>query len=115
VSLAAATRTPGQEKDFMGNTGKRIAGVAEELGGTIEKAAGKATGDEQLQAKGRARELVGRARQEAAKAAARAQGTVEQIVGGAKNRLGSAIGNERMRDGGKATELKGEARRKLNK
>jgi uncharacterized protein YjbJ (UPF0337 family) len=99
----------------MSNTGKRIAGAAEELGGKVEKTAGQVTGNERLQTKGTARELVGRAKQEAAKAAGRTQGAVEQIVGAAKNRLGSAIGNDRMKAGGKATQLKGEARRNLNK
>jgi uncharacterized protein YjbJ (UPF0337 family) len=99
----------------MSNTGKRVAGAVQELGGKLEKKVGQATGNDRMEAKGNARELVGRAKQEVAKAAGRTQGAVEQLVGTAKNRLGSAIGNDRMRVRGKTTELKGEARQKLNK
>jgi len=98
----------------MSNTWKRIAGAVQELGGVVEKVAGRATGNREMQTKGQARELVGRSKQEMAKKAGRAQGAIEQVVGATKNRLGSAIGNDRMKAGGKATQLKGEARRKVN-
>jgi uncharacterized protein YjbJ (UPF0337 family) len=98
----------------MSNTSNRVAGAAEELKGTVKKGVGQATGNERMEAEGKAEELVGGAKQEAAKASERTKGAVEQVVGAAKSHAGSVLGNDHMQTDGKTTELKGEARQKLN-
>lgn len=99
----------------MSNTTKRIEGAAQELGGKVKKGIGEAIGNEQMQAEGKATELKGQGKQEAAKAAERVKGTVEQVAGTVKNKVGNLIGNEQMEVEGKAKELKGEAREKANR
>ena len=47
----------------MSNASKRAEGEAEKLGGKIKGSIGKLIGNEQMQAEGRAKELVGEARQ----------------------------------------------------
>jgi uncharacterized protein YjbJ (UPF0337 family) len=49
----------------MSNTGKRIEGAAEELGGKIKKGVGHLIDNQQMEAEGRAKELEGQARQKA--------------------------------------------------
>ncbi|MEZ4405070.1 MAG: CsbD family protein [Polyangiales bacterium] len=99
----------------MSTSSKRGEGKAEEIGGAIKKGVGRLIGDEQMEAEGRAKELKGQARQEAAKGAARTQGKVEEVTGAIKNRVGALIDNEQMQVEGKARELKGEARQKANR
>ena len=99
----------------MSNASKRGEGIAEQVGGKIENAVGKLIGNERMQAEGKARELEGKAKQEAAKAAERGKGKTEEAVGAVKNRVGAAIGNERMQAEGKVEELKGESRQQTNR
>lgn len=98
----------------MGNVANRGEGVAEQVGGKIKAGVGKLIGNEQMEAEGRAKELKGEAREEAAKAGERSKGAVEEVVGAVKNRVGAVIDNEQMQVEGKAKELKGEARQKAN-
>lgn len=98
----------------MSNAQKRGEGAAEEIGGKIKGALGRLTGDEQMEAEGRAKELKGEGKQEAAKAGERVKGAVEEATGALKNRVGAVIDNEQMQAEGKAKELKGEARQKAN-
>ncbi len=99
----------------MSNASKRAEGAAEELGGKIKGAIGRAIGNEQMEAEGEAKALKGQARQEAAKAGERAKGTVEEAVGAVKNRVGAVIDNEQMQVEGRAAELRGEARQETNR
>ncbi len=99
----------------MGNAADRGEGAAEELGGKIKKTVGSVIGNEQMEAEGKAKELQGQAKQEAAKAGERTKGAVEEVVGTVKNRVGAVIDNEQMQAEGKAKELTGEARQKANK
>jgi len=99
----------------MSNASKRSEGAAEALGGKIKGAVGKAIGNEQMEAEGRAKELKGQAKQEGAKAAERGKGKAEEVVGAIKNRVGAVIDNEQMQAEGKAKELKGQARQKVNR
>ncbi|MFO0740738.1 MAG: CsbD family protein [Labilithrix sp.] len=99
----------------MSNASNRTEGVAEEIGGKVKKTVGAVIGNEQMQAEGKAKELQGEARQEAAKTAERAKGKVEEVVGAVKNKVGAVIGNEQMQAEGKAKELQGEARQAANK
>jgi uncharacterized protein YjbJ (UPF0337 family) len=98
----------------MSNTSKRIEGAAEELGGKIKGAVGHLIGNEQMEAEGKATELKGEAKQEAAKAGERVKGGLEEAGGAVKKNVGKLIDNEQMEAEGKATELKGEARQKAN-
>jgi uncharacterized protein YjbJ (UPF0337 family) len=90
-------------------------GAAEQIGGKIKHGIGKAIGNEQMQAEGKAKELKGEAREESAKAEERGKGKVEEVTGAVKNRVGAVIDNEQMQAEGKARELKGEARQKANR
>ena len=99
----------------MGNAANRGEGMAEQVGGKIKQGIGKVIGNEQMEAEGKAQELKGEAREEAAKAGERTKGKVEEVTGAIKNRVGAAIDNEQMQAEGKARELKGEARQKTNK
>jgi uncharacterized protein YjbJ (UPF0337 family) len=117
VSLSKARRfdaSPTKER-LMGNAHNRGEGFAEEMGGKVKKGIGKAIGNEQMEAEGKAKELKGEGKQEAAKAAERTEGKVEETKGTVKNRVGAFIGNEQMQAEGKAEELKGDARQKANK
>jgi uncharacterized protein YjbJ (UPF0337 family) len=98
----------------MGNAANRGEGIAEQVGGKIKQGVGKVIGNEQMEAEGKAKELKGEAREEAAKGAERTKGKVEEVKGAVKNRVGAVIDNEQMQAEGKAEELKGEARQKAN-
>ena len=98
----------------MNNTGKRIEGAAEELGGKVKKGVGDLIGNQQMEAEGRATELKGEAKQEAAKAAERVKGSVQEAGGKIKKGVGKLIENEQMEAEGRAKELKGQARQKAN-
>jgi uncharacterized protein YjbJ (UPF0337 family) len=99
----------------MSNVGKRSEGKGEEIGGKIQAGIGKLIGDEQMQAKGKAHELEGKAKQEAAKSAERTKGKVQEAVGAVKGRVGGLLDNEQMQAEGKAKELEGEARQVANR
>jgi uncharacterized protein YjbJ (UPF0337 family) len=98
----------------MSNTGKRIEGAAEELGGKIKGGVGKLIGNEQMEAEGKVAELKGEAKQEAAKAGERVKGAAEEVGGALKKGVGKLIDNEQMEVEGRAKELKGEARQRAN-
>lgn len=99
----------------MSNASKRSEGAAEKLGGKLKGAVGAVIGNEQMEAEGRAKELKGQAKENAAKAAERSKGKVEEVSGAVKNRVGAVIDNEQMQAEGKAKELKGQARQKANR
>ena len=86
----------------MSNASKRGEGAAEELGGKIKGTIGKVIGNEQMEAEGKAKELKGEGKQEAAKGAERTKGAVEEAVGAVKNRVGAVIDNQQMQAEGKA-------------
>lgn len=99
----------------MSNTSTRNEGKGEEIGGKIKAGVGKLIGNEQMEAEGKAHELKGKAKQEAAKGAERTKGKVQEAVGATKNRVGAVLGNEEMEAEGRAKELEGEARQALNR
>lgn len=94
----------------MSNASKRVEGAAEELSGKIKTTFGKAIGNERMVAAGKARELKGQAKQQAAKAVARGKGVVEEAAGAAKSRVGAALDNEKTEAAAKAKELKAQVR-----
>jgi len=99
----------------MSHNRERFKGKAEEVAGSIKKTVGKVIGNEQMEAEGKAKELKGEARQEAAKAAERLKGHGEQIKGTVKEKLGDVLDDEQMEAEGKAKRLEGEARVDVNK
>ncbi len=99
----------------MSNQANRGEGVAEQIGGKIKAGIGKVTGDERMEAEGRAKEAKGVAREESAKAGERTKGAVQEAVGAVKNRVGAVIDDEKMQAEGKAKELEGEHRQKANR
>jgi uncharacterized protein YjbJ (UPF0337 family) len=98
----------------VSDTSKRIEGAVEQVGGKLKRALGNLIGNEQMAAEGQAKELEGKAKQEAAKAAERVKGTVQEAGGALEKGAGKLIGNEQMEAEGKAKELEGKARQKLN-
>jgi uncharacterized protein YjbJ (UPF0337 family) len=104
-----------KEQFDMSNNSQRAEGVAEELGGKIKKGVGKLIGSEQMEAEGKAKEMKGQARQEAAKAAERTKGKIQETAGAVKNRVGAVLDNEKLQAEGKAKELEGEARQESNR
>jgi uncharacterized protein YjbJ (UPF0337 family) len=99
----------------MSNQGEKSEGAAQKIGGKFKKGVGRLLGNRRLEAKGKAKELRGRARVASAKTSERARGKAERLAGAVKSRVGRVIGNERMMITGKAKELKGEAREKANR
>ena len=99
----------------MGSTADKAAGLANEAMGNIKQGVGKLIGNEQMEAEGRAHELKGKAKQEAAKSAERTKGKVQEAVGAVKNRAGAVLDDEQMEAEGRAKELEGEARQELNR
>lgn len=100
---------------MKGNLKKRGKAKAEVVGGAIQEAVGHVLGNETMEAKGEARQLVGHAREHAAKVAERTQGVVEEVMGSAKDEAGQLIGNTEMEVKGKLEKLKGKARQATNR
>ncbi len=98
----------------MSENRERGKGKLDEIGGNIKQGIGNLTGNEQMQAEGRAQELEGEGRQGAAKAVGTAKGMGEEAKGNLKQGVGDLTDNERMEAEGHADELQGEARQKLN-
>lgn len=95
----------------MSTTKTRTEGKGEELGGKLKAGVGKLIGNEQMQAEGRAHELSGKAKQEAAKSAERTKGKVQEAVGTVKAGVGRALDDPSIEAGGRAKELEGEPAR----
>jgi uncharacterized protein YjbJ (UPF0337 family) len=100
--------------DTMDENQERGKGMWEEAKGNIKQGIGNLTGNEQMQAEGRAEELKGEGRQETAKTVGTVKGMGEEAKGNLKQAVGDLIGNEQMEAEGRAEELKGEGRQKFN-
>ena len=81
-----------------------MAGRTEEFKGSIKEAAGKALGNEQWQAEGKADKLRGKSERHA-------EGMKDTAAGGVKSAAGKLVGNEQMQAEGEAQRFKGEAER----
>lgn len=81
-----------------------MAGRADEIKGSLKEAAGNLTGNEQMQAEGRADRAAGKAEREAA-------GARDTLAGNVKKGAGDLLGNEQMQAEGEAQRLKGKAER----
>ncbi len=76
----------------------------DEMKGNVKKGVGKATGNEDLEAKGEAEK-------DTAKASREAKGLGNQVKGGVKEGVGKLTGDEETRASGAADRLKGDTQR----
>ena len=95
----------------MGTLKQRVKGAFEKAHGRMQRAAGAATGDEKLEAKGRGKEAKGQLRGDAARAVEKGKAKLEQAAGKAQRKIGEITGNTESRIKGTARETKGELRR----
>jgi uncharacterized protein YjbJ (UPF0337 family) len=98
----------------MNENNERAKGKLDEVVGNVKQGLGNLTGNERLEAEGRAQELGGEGRQEFAKGVGTAKGMAEDAKGNIKQGLGNLTGNERLEAEGTADELKGESRKRFN-
>lgn len=98
----------------MDENKERAKGKLDEVVGNVKQGLGNLTGNERLEAEGRAQELGGESRQDFAKGVGTAKGMAEEAKGNVKQGLGDLFDNEQMQAEGKADELKGEGRQRFN-
>lgn len=98
----------------MDENKERAKGKLDEVVGNVKQGLGNLTGNERLEAEGRAQELGGESRQDVAKGVGTAKGMAEEAKGNVKQGLGDLFDNEQMQAEGKADELKGEGRQRFN-
>jgi uncharacterized protein YjbJ (UPF0337 family) len=99
----------------MSNASKRAAATAKELQGKVQKNVGKLVGNERLEAKGRVRELTGRAQKESAKARERVKGAVETVAGSVQSAVGDLVDDRETSARGRLRKVKGRARQAANR
>jgi uncharacterized protein YjbJ (UPF0337 family) len=107
----------------MSTSQERFKGKVEEVGGAIQKMVGKAIGNQNLQARGEAKEHVGVARQKVAKdgertkgkASERLKGAGQELKGAVKAFAGKVLGNAQMQAAGAVAQREGAARKELNR
>ena len=98
----------------MDENKERAKGKLDEVVGNVKQGVGNLTGNEQWQAEGRAQELEGESRQDAAKAVGTVKGMAEEAKGNIKQAIGDATDNEQWQAEGRVDELKGEGKQRLN-
>lgn len=98
----------------MDENKERAKGKLDEVVGNVKQGVGNAFGNERMEAEGRAQELGGESRQDAAKTVGTAKGMAEEAKGNIKQGLGNLTDDERLHAEGRADELKGESRQKFN-
>ena len=98
----------------MDENKERSKGKVDEMVGNVKQGFGNLTGNERLEAEGRAQELGGESRQDVAKGVGTAKGMAEGVKGSLKEGLGNLTGNERLQAEGEADQLMGEGRKRLN-
>jgi|SwirhisoilCB1_FD_contig_31_13648965_length_313_multi_4_in_0_out_0_1 uncharacterized protein YjbJ (UPF0337 family) len=81
-----------------------MAGRTEELKGSVKETAGKAFGNERLEAEGKADKLKGKSERHAA-------GMKDSAVGNVKKAAGNLTGDDSMYAEGQAQDVKGKAER----
>lgn len=87
----------------------------EVVAGAIQEAVGHVIGNEKMEAKGAAHQVVGAARGEAARKAEHVKGVVEEVTGAAKAKVGDLLDKPKMEAEGKVLELTGKARQATSK
>lgn len=98
----------------MDENKERAKGKLDEVVGNVKQGLGNLTGNERMEAEGRAQELGGESRQDAAKTVGTAKGMAEEAKGNLKQGVGNLFDNEQLQAEGKADELKGEGRQRFN-
>jgi uncharacterized protein YjbJ (UPF0337 family) len=83
--------------------------------GVVQEAVGKVIGNEKMEAKGAAHQVVGAARGEVARAAEHLKGAVEQVSGAAKAKIGDILDKPKMEAEGKVVAWTGKARQAVSK
>ena len=73
----------------------------------MKKAAGKAVGNESLQAEGKGQKTKGEARKDVAKGVEAVKGTAKEIAGKVQKKAAGAVGNTSKKVQGAAKEMKG--------
>lgn len=99
----------------MDENKERAKGKLDEVVGNIKQGVGNLTGNERVEAEGRAQELGGESRQDAAKTVGTAKGMAEEAKGHLKQGLGNLTDDERLQAEGRADELKGDSKQRFNK
>lgn len=98
----------------MDENNERAKGKLDEVVGNVKQGFGNLTGNERLEAEGRAQELGGEGRQDFAKGVGTAKGVGQEAKGNLKEGLGNLFGNERLEAEGEVDQLRGEGRQRLN-
>jgi len=79
-------------------------GRMDEVKGSLKSAAGKVTGNERMEAEGKAEKNAG-------KAARETEGAADQVAGNVKMAAGKLVGNKRLHAEGQADDVKGSLKR----
>jgi uncharacterized protein YjbJ (UPF0337 family) len=96
-------------------TTTRAKGKLRELKGKAKAGVGKLIGNEQMQIEGRAEATGSKAKQAVAKAGERLRGGAEVLGGATEKRVGAMTGDKGLEAKGTKTGRKGKARQHLNK
>jgi len=97
------------------NEPSKISGDTKYYQGAAKESLGKAIGNEQMQAEGKATKAEGEGEYKAAQLKGQAEGYKDQTTGGVKETVGKTIGNEQMQAEGKVKKNAGEAHKNINK
>lgn len=98
----------------MNENKERAKGKLDEVVGNVKQGIGNLTGNERLEAEGRAQELGGEGRQEFAKGVGTAKGAAQETSGNIKEGVGNLFGNERLQAEGEVDQIEGEGRQRFN-
>lgn len=98
----------------MNENKERAKGKLDEVAGNIKQGVGNLTGNEHMEAEGRAQELGGESRQDFAKGVGTVKGMAQEAKGNLKQAFGDATDNERLEAEGRADELSGESKQRFN-
>lgn len=98
----------------MDENKERAKGKLDEVTGNIKQGIGNLTGNERMEAEGRAQELGGESRQDFAKGVGTAKGMAQEAMGNLKQGLGNLTDDERLQAEGRADELGGESKQRFN-
>ncbi len=89
-------------------------GYTDEAVGKVKEIGGKVSGNQRLEAEGKAQGYKGEAEVNTAKAEERTKAQGEKLKGNIKEIGGKVLGNQQMEAEGKGNRLKGEAREAAN-
>ncbi len=98
----------------MDENKERAKGKLDEVVGNVKQGFGNLTGNERLEAEGRAQELGGESRQSVAKGVGTAKGAAEETKGNLKEGAGNLFGNDRLAAEGEVDQIQGEGRQRFN-